>query len=270
MANFGIACSRIGMDPAGIGDYLTFPELNVLELPWEAVGTPVQREAEKRNWKIICGSIADARISATFLSAGKKVRETFSAQIRKAVAYLAEHKIHTAALDCPAADILADAEAHGGENFRDFLQDISPALAKHDFTLLLPHAIPAENSPEEVMRLLRNTMLPGIKLNLNIFPWQIPPRSNPRELTGRLGYETRVMTFRYDADSGQHIQRNHLEKWLKILPAPADILIAPFSLNNRMTFMEAEHFSGFVQDMLEKTELERHIGTEPLIPEERI
>ncbi len=261
MADFGIAFSRIGADPAVISDYLPYQELNVLELPWEAVGSEVHEEARKRNRRILCGSIADARLSAMILSddVDRKMRSSFAAQLRKAVAHLAEHDIHTATLDCAVSDILASSAA---AELREFLLEIAPALIKHKFTLLLPYSIPSDHKPEDVMLLFRNTLIPNIKLNLNVFPWQLPPDCEPKSIAGRLGYETRVLTFRYDADCGHKLLPAHLKKWLTILPARTDVLLAPFSLRNRMLAAEAEHYSVLVREQLDKTELERYIGSE--------
>ncbi len=259
MTSFGIAFSRIGAEPAAIADFLPCQELDVLELPWEAVGSPVHQEAQKRNRQVICGSIADARLSAAILRGDRKMRSSFAGQLRNAVAGLAANNIRTATLDCPVSDIIAESLA---PELRELLLETAPALLKHDFTLLLPHAVPSVQLPEKVMQLLRNTLIPNVKLNLNVFPWQLPRDCDVKKEAGLLGYETRVLTFRYDADSGQKLLPAHLESWLSVLPAETRILFAPFSLRNRMLQTEAEYFSHFVRDVLDKTALERYIGAE--------
>ena len=248
---FGMAFSQIGRAPGEIRDFLLFPEFDAAELPWEVFTSAPQllKTAQKKKMDLLCGSVTDPQLSRMIAFAEEKMQRDFAGQLRNALTFLAEKDIRTATLACPLNDILGDPDAE--QALRSILLGAAPVLQEKSMTLLLPLTIQSADGALAMpaAKFLRDTLLPGIKLRLDIYPWNLPPKSDPRKAAGLLGYETRVLTFRYDADCGNRIKTDFLENWLPFLALKSTVLLAPFSLRNRMAMAEGEQFAGILRDL---------------------
>ncbi len=249
---FGMAFSRIGMPPAEIRDYLGFPVFTAMELPWEAFSDsdPVQKDAARSGKTVICGSMMDSRLSRGILFAEDKFQKDFSVQLANALQFLASNGIRTATLDCPLENVLASMETQN--DLRKILLGAAPVMIREKMTLLLPCSIPAAGA-SSAMQFMRNTMIPGVKLKLDLMPWHPEYMKTPLpELLGSLLLETENITFRYDADCGNRIMKEQVQavvSELKKVNFTGTVLLAPMSQGNRMTYPEACRFSGILEEL---------------------
>lgn len=124
---------------------------------------------------------------------------------------LAEAGIHTAALDFSGktpADALLRA-----------LRPLAPALNRTGVTLQLPFALPCADTemPTHFVQLLRRSMLPQLKVRLDLHLAALPPDVSPRDLAGTLLQEVRSVFLCWDADAGEFPRKEQLAPWLAAL-----------------------------------------------------
>ncbi len=254
---FGMAFSRIGMPPAEIRDYLSFTAFSAMELPWEALSdsdpetAKIRKDATRSGRTVICGSLMDSRLSRGILFAEDKFQKDFSIQLANALQFLAANGIRTATLDCPLENVLSSQETQN--DLRKILLGAAPVLIREKMTLLLPCSIPAAGSLSSALQFMRNTMIPGVKLKLDLLPWHPEyMKKTVSEHLGSLLLETENVTFRYDADCGNRIMKEQVQAViaeLKKVNFTGTVLLAPMSQGNRMAYPEACQFSGILEEL---------------------
>lgn len=255
----GMAFSRIGMPPAAIGDYLGFSTFSAIELPWEVFSgsepesAALLKDVRRSGKTIICGSVMDSRLSRGIIFAEDKFQKDFSRQLVHALQFLASCGIRTATLDCPLENILSSEDAQ--KDMHEILLGAAPVIIKEKMTLLIPCTIPAAGPLSNALRFMRNTMIPGVKLKLEIMPWHPDfAKKTIDDLLGSLLLETGSVIFRYDADCGNRIMKEQVKPVLTALKRvnyTGTVLLAPMSQGNRMTYAEACQFSGIVEELEE-------------------
>lgn len=124
---------------------------------------------------------------------------------------LSEAGIHTASLEFSgktSADALLRA-----------LRPLAPALNRTGMTLLLPFALPCADpeTPARFIQLLRRSMIPQLKLRLDLHLAALPPDVSPRDLAGTLLQEVRSVFLCWDADAGEFPRKEQLAPWLAAL-----------------------------------------------------
>lgn len=124
---------------------------------------------------------------------------------------LSEAGIHTASLEFSgktSADALLRA-----------LRPLAPALNRTGVTLQLPFALPcaATEMPAHFVQLLRRSMLPQLKVRLDLHLAALPPDVSPRDLAGTLLQEVRSVFLCWDADAGEFPRKEQLAPWLAAL-----------------------------------------------------
>lgn len=251
--SFGMACSALGMGENDILNILAFENFKAVELPWEVLCTPdrsLLNEAIRRNKTILCGGVTAPHLTRTIPFADRRMRQGFTEQLFKSLELLASRGIRTAALEIPPDLVAVDPEAE--KTVREILCGVAPVLLREEMTLFLPLALPCAVPPETISKFMRETLIPNVKLRLDIHPWQFKPDMTPRGTAGTLAFETRAITFRYDADCGGRILRGHVRQWLDyLLPAGfrGSVLLCPFSLRNRMMLPEADSFADILDSL---------------------
>ncbi|MBQ7401424.1 MAG: hypothetical protein IJW07_05240 [Lentisphaeria bacterium] len=254
---FGMAFSRIGMSPVEIGDYLSFSAFSAMELPWEAFTdsdpetAKIRKEAARSGRTVICGSLMDSRLSRGILFAEDKFQKDFSIQLANALQFLVSNGIRTATLDCPLENVLSSQETQN--DLRKILLGAAPVIVREKMTLLLPCSIPAAGQISSALQFMRNTMIPSVKLKLDLMPWHPEyMKKTVSEQLGSLLLETGNVTFRYDADCGNRIMKEQVQTViteLKKVNFTGTVLLAPMSQGNRMAYPEACQFSGILEEL---------------------
>lgn len=159
---------------------------------------------------------------------------------------LAEAGIHTAALDFSGktpADALLRA-----------LRPLAPALNRTDVTLQLPFALPCADTemPAHFVQLLRRSMLPQLKVRLDLHLAALPPDVSPRDLAGTLLQEVRSVFLCWDADAGEFPRKEQLAPWLAALARNGfrgSWLAAPRSTDPLRIRTEAGRFAELLNEL---------------------
>ncbi len=259
-ARFGMAFAGMNISPEEMEDFLGIEEFNAAELPWEilvhARHDTLRKKAAKQFECLYCGGIMDTRLSRNIPFMDAKTVRAFSLQLENSLRTLAEANIHAAVLECPLNGILGNAGAE--ETLRTILKSASGILLEADITLLLPLSLPEperNDLPQEAARFIRNTLLPKVKLRLDINPWLIEKNQDIRALAGMLHFECAALMFHYNADGGGRILKRQITPWLDYLSVSAfsgAVLLCPHSAGNRMAMPEADSFSKIISEL--KTE----------------
>lgn len=253
---FGMAFSVMRMNMADICDYLNFQEFDAIELPWETLLSPndenaeqLKREVLRRGKKILLGGTMVLQLANEITFAPAKLRKSFAIELEKSLLMLADLGFSDVTLECPLERIAGDPEAE--KAFREIILRVAPVLINRNITMLVPVKFPCENV-SAVMKVLRDTMIPNVKLRLDVYPWTMDMKKDLRETAGQLGFETRAVVFRYDADCGNRILKHHVSAWISYLNrsgTQALFLLSPHSLRNRMAFPEATLYSEIINGL---------------------
>lgn len=253
---FGMAFSVMRMNMADIGDYLNFQEFDAVELPWETLLSPndenaenLKREVIRRKKTILFGGTMVLQLANEIMFAPAKLRKSFASELEKSLLVLADLGFTDVTLECPLERIAGDEEAE--KAFREIVLRVAPVLIDRNITMLVPVKFPCEDA-SAVMKLLRDTMIPNIKLRVDVYPWLIDEGTNLRRAAALLGFEVRAVLFRYDADCGNRILKQHILMWIEYLNrfgTKALFLLSPHSQRNRMAFPEATRFSGIINEL---------------------
>lgn len=99
------------------------------------------------------------------------------------------------------------------------IKGVANSLERYNFQLLIPFSIPAA-SPEiirQVPEFLRRTLLPWVKLRLDVHAHELTPGFSPEEHAGGLFSEIRSIRFLYLADTGNVLIPEHILPWIESL-----------------------------------------------------
>ena len=138
--------------------------------------------------------------------------------INRTIESLVQKKILCGVLDLDLNSILASEREI---LYLTILKGLAFTLERYNFTILLPFAIPAA-SPEIVRQVavfLRKTLLPWVKLRLDVHAHELVPGFSPDELAGSLFSEIRSIRFLYLADTGNVLIPEHVSPWIGSLSA---------------------------------------------------
>ena len=129
---------------------------------------------------------------------------------------LSEHGIHTGVLNIDLSTMLS---AEQEKLYLTILRGIAYHLESHSFTLLIPFSVPSASPEimEQAVRFFRKTLLPWVKLRLDIHAHELTPGFSPEALAGDLFSEVRSIRFMYLADSGNVLIPEHIQPWLTAL-----------------------------------------------------
>lgn len=258
---FGFAVAKTNLPVSRLPDAAEFKSFEALEIQHEQLDamSVFRLEALLERFPVVHGgNLMDKSLSRNIISAPVKIQDDFvaeSARLLKMIA--AQYRLHTVALDLSAGSAIADPVQK--EALRRILRRLYPFLLENGQTLLLPFRLPVLGgcSAAELASFLRETMIPSIKVRLDIYPHELKKNSDPREIAGNLRFETRSVIFCYDADGGNRLLRAHLVPWLKYFALNAfygPYFVCPFSQEYRLSPLEAESYSKLVEELKHKQE----------------
>lgn len=208
---FGIACGVSEIPSENLAELFQPEHFSAIELPADLFenGSAPELIAKALDFfdDVQVGAIAslpEEELPAPLL------RE-FAERTGHLLSALAEAGIHTAALDFSGktpADALLRA-----------LRPLAPALNRTGVTLQLPFALPCADTemPVHFVQLLRRSMLPQLKVRLDLHLAALPPDVSPRDLAGTLLQEVRSVFLCWDADAGEFPRKEQLAPWLAAL-----------------------------------------------------
>lgn len=136
--------------------------------------------------------------------------------LSRIIVSLSEHGINTGVLNIDLGTLLPPEQE---KLYLAILKGLAYQLEQCSFTLLIPFSIPSA-SPEitrQALRFCRKTLLPWVKLRLDIHAHELSPGFLPEELAGELFPEVRSIRFVYLADSGNVLIPEHILPWIAAL-----------------------------------------------------
>lgn len=258
---FGMAYAAASVPASKLADCLAFPDkFSAIELPAEMLEL---KEASYllarvlRSYKLVqTGSIIDSNVARNLPFSSESLFQEFAAYTEKLLTLFHSIGIRTATFDPYMNNILGDERALN--SMQRLLRLIAPVLNRTGITLLLPFSLPCADSaqPVRLIRFLRESMIPELKVRLDINPHEIPRSLTvPSTLAGTLLLEVRSILFRYDADSGNILLADHLLPWLEAMNHygfDGSWLAAPVSLGAGRFPVETESFSELVKQLTTK------------------
>ena len=185
---FGFAVAKTNLPVSRLPDAAEFKSFEALEIQHEQLDamSVFRREALLERFPVVHGgNLMDKSLSRNIISAPVKIQDDFvaeSARLLKMIA--AQYRLHTVALDLSAGSAIADPVQK--EALRRILRRLYPFLLENGQTLLLPFRLPVLGgcSAAELASFLRETMIPSIKVRLDIYPHELKKNSDPREIGG--------------------------------------------------------------------------------------
>ena len=258
--HFGFAAARLGLSTELIHECTDRKNFTAAELPYEyysSLSSAEKKQLKKRFPLIHCGNLFVPGLTALLLGADKKIRQDFVRTCSGILYELAADGIRSGALDFALVQTLQDDSRR--EAVTGLLRKLHPVLQETGFTLLLPARLPLPGSlaKEKLTGFLRESMIAGLKLRLEIHPHELKPDFRPEEVAGTLRLETGSVMFCCNADSGNRLLRVHLTPWLRyfaLTAFPGPFLFCPFSRENRLAAAESEAFSKLTEEITKNRE----------------
>jgi hypothetical protein len=251
---FGMALGRLNMPSAEIRDFAGMPHLHCAELPadaWLGSKRYVSFYKDETHYRELhCGSVMDPQVCRAILGAPEKHIRDFVMEASSVLKRLQSVGVEIVSLEFDLDEILTDPEAE--QKLHLILQLLAPVLYHNKQTLLLPYRLPSQHEPAEVLRFMRNTLSPWVKLRLDVHPYDWKKEDDREKIALSLVFETRSVVFVYDADSGCRIQKDHVELWLRTLEKygyKGPFLLAPIS-RRQMSLPESESWDKIAETYL--------------------
>lgn len=251
---FGMALGRLNIPSAETRDFAVMPHLHCAELPlesWLGEKHYVSFYSDAIRYRELhCGSVMDPQVCRAIFNASEKHIRDFVAETGCVLKKLHDAGVRTVSLDFDMEEILSDSESE--RKLLLILQLLAPVLFRHEQTLLLPCRLPSRHEAAEILRFMRNTLNPWVKLRLDLHPYDLKKEDDREKLALSFVFETRSVVFVYDADSGCRIQKEHVEPWLRPLERygyKGPFLLAPMS-RRQMTLPESESWDKIAESYL--------------------
>ena len=204
------------------------------------------------------GSIIDREVACNLPYASESLYNEFAAYTEKIVHLLDSIGIHTVTFDPGMNSVLTDPRTLA--SMLRMLKLIAPVLQRTGVVLLLPFSLPCrgKETPEMLIDFLRASMIPNLKVRLDIHPLEISRvRTLPDRLAGTLLLEVRSVLFRYDADSGNVLIPEHVKPWIEALHPlgfRGPFMAAPASSGAERFPHEADEWSALIHTLRTETE----------------
>ena len=215
-SSFGFAVEKMPQDDFAADFFQELPErFSAAEIP--VALTENQIQIEGLSPVHACSLIEPGLLDNLSLSFPGLVRDCILG-INRTIENLAQKKIFYGVLDFDLNSILAPERE---KLYLTIIKGLAHNLERYNFTLLLPFAIPAA-SPEivrQVPAFLRKTLLPWVKLRLDVHAHELAPGFAPEKLAENLFSEIRSIRFLYLADTGNVLIPEHISPWIESLSA---------------------------------------------------
>lgn len=222
-ASFGMAFSPSGVPSSAC---LPLPEFlskfDSMEMPVEILEL---KDAAKHLAGAIngfqyfhAGSVIDPEVAKNLPRSSESLYQEFADYAEKIFPLLAEKGIRTVSFDPGMNAILNDPSS--AASVMRLLRMIESAVLRSNIQILLPFSLPyaGKETPDDMVHFLRSSMIPGLKVRLDIHPHKIPPGAmNPDSLAGTLLLEVKSLMIRYDAGAGNFPVAEHILPWVKKL-----------------------------------------------------
>ena len=252
---FGFSIEKLPSEGIPADFFQELPErFTAAELPFYQVENPVQLDGISPIHA--CALIESGLLDNLSLQFPGLVRDCITG-INRNIETLAKKGITSGVLDLDLNSILSSDRER---LFLTILRGLANTLERYSFQLLIPFSIPSA-SPEiirQVSVFLKRTLLPWVKLRLDIHAHELRPGFSVEELADGLFPEIRSIRFVYLADTGNVLIPEHIIPWLKALGAygfrgPCFFVPMASALNGLASWVETnETLIGKMEQNLEK------------------
>ena len=213
-SSFGFSVEKMPQEGIPSDFFLELPErFSAAEIP--AYLTENQIQVEGLSPVHACSLIEPGLLDNLTMSFPGLVRECILG-INRMIESLARKKIFSGVLNLDLNAILSQDRE---KLYLTIIKGLAYNLERFGFTLLIPFAIPSA-SPEivrQVSAFLRKTLLPQVKLRLDVHVHELAPGFSPETLAGGMFTEIRSIRFLYLADTGNVLIPEHILPWIEIL-----------------------------------------------------
>lgn len=254
-SSFGFSIEKLPQEEVSADFFQELPDrFTAAELPCYLVENPVQ--VEGLSPVHACELIENGLLENLSLQFPGLVRDSI-AGLKRNIESLYRKGITTGVLGLDLNSLLSPEKE---KLYFALLKGLANVLERCSFTLLIPFSVPAASA--EIVRqaslFLRKTMLPWVKLRLDIHAHELTPGYSPEELAGGLFFEVRSLRFLYLAETGNVLIPEHIIPWLKALGAygfrgPCFFVPMASALNGLASWVETnETLIGKMEQNLEK------------------
>jgi len=105
------------------------------------------------------------------------------------------------------------------EKIRNFTKSFSHSLYHSNNKLLLPVRVPlleSVKSPEQYLEFLKKQMLPQAGFSIDVHPHELAGKEfSPREIMQWLEFDTVLLRFVYEPETGNRLVRKSIEPWIE-------------------------------------------------------
>ena len=253
--SFGFASARLELAPERFAECADRKNFQAAEMSFEYLSGLPDREMEKlrKRYRLLhCGNLLAPSLTTLILDAGKNMQREFVRTCAGLFRRMAELQLPAGALDFSLVQTLQDDERR--KILSGLLRKLHPAMQETGITLLLPVRLPLSDPAwkEKITGFLRETMIPHLKLRLEIYPHELKQNFSPEALAGTFRLETGSVLFCSNADAGNRLLRQHLTPWMRyyaLTGFPGPFLFCPFSQDNRLAAAESESYSRLTEEL---------------------
>lgn len=211
---FGFSAEKLPPEEIHAEFFQEMPErFAAAELPWYLIGAPIQTDGLL---SIHATSLMEPGILENISPDQTGLLRDCIAGIAGNIEQLAANGVNCGVLDFDFSTFMTPEQML---LYRQVLKGLSCTLERFSFTILIPFSIPAADPGllEQTVRFLRNTLLPWVKLRLDVHCHELSPGYDPEQLAGMLLHEVRSVRFLYFAESGNILVPEHILPWIKAL-----------------------------------------------------
>lgn len=213
-SSFGISVERL---PAEELSAAFFQELtsrfSAAEVPYYLMENPLQMSGLQ---SVVASSLTDSGILENLsLNQEGLICECITG-ISRNIRNLSERGISSGILDFDLnSSFLKDRE----DLYLKILKGFANVLEQSSFTILLPVSVPfvPDAGALQILYFLRRTLLPWVKIRLDVYCHELAPGYSPENIAGPLFPEIRAIRFLYQADSGNVLIPEHILPWVGAL-----------------------------------------------------
>ena len=208
---FGFSAEKVPASMLPPDFFLELPErFSVAEIPGELIGNPLQTEGL---FSVQASSLMESGILENISLHQTGLLRDCIAGIAGTVEQLVQKGVTSGVLDLDFSSIFSREQE---QLYHLILKGLAFTLERYSFTILLPFSIPTV-SPElilQAVRFLRQTLLPWVKIRLDIHCHELSPGYDPESMAGMLFPEVRSLRFLYLAESGNVLVPEHILPWI--------------------------------------------------------
>lgn len=216
--SWGISLSALESE-AGLPHEL--PEcFSLLELPGFLL-SPLSKKQLKLSYphisELYLRDLLDPTVSREIFSQPSSIQDDLKLRLRELIAET--NKINTSGFLLDFAIERSFENPGLAAKIRKFINSFSNSLYHSNNKLLLPLRVPflsSVKSAEQYLEFLKNQMLPQIGFSLDVHPHELAGKEfSPREIMRWLEFDTILLRFVYEPETGNRLVRKSLEPWIE-------------------------------------------------------